>query len=468
MSYNLARNSRVFFTTDVNATTGVVNTGALTSANTFEIQVLDGFSFTQNTQADTVTLSEGGAVPTRGQRSFNTALDPVDFSFSTYLRPYLNTVITAEEKHLWAALTGVTAANDTGVAIGAVTGSTYTPATGTISLTGTAITGFAGAVVGKIYTIKGITAASTGKLEDFNAPFLVTASSATAITGTYLINPSSSATTLTVPTSITLVKSSWSEHTGNALVHFGNSNAHQLMKFGMIFVVDSTAYVVDNAAMDQLSIDFGLDAISTLAWSGKGTALRQFTGTTLGAGTFTAGLTGTFTAKITAAPYIANKLSTMQLASNIGGVSGTNYTVAITGGNLTIANNLTYLTPANIGVVNTPVTYFTGTRAVSGNVTAYLRGIANGTAALLSSVMGVSTTDVDPSYFVQIELGGLTNAIRAEFEMNNAILQIPTVNIDQVVSTQINFTAQGHTAALASGDNDITASNELVVRYYSA
>lgn len=468
MSYNLARNSRVFFTTDVNATTGVVNQGALTSANTFEIQVLDGYSFTQNTQSETVTLTEAGSAPTRGQRSFNTSLDPVDFSFSTYLRPYLNTVITAEEKHLWAALCGTVPANDAGVAIAAITGNSYTPATGTISLTGTAITGFANAVVGQIYTIKGITATTAGKLADFNAPFLVTASSAAAITGTYLVNPSSSAATLTVPATVTLVKSAWSEHTGNSLVHFGGSNVHQLMKFGMIFVVDSTAYIVDNAAMDQLSIDFGLDAISTLAWTGKGTNLRQVTGVTLGAGTFTAGLTGTFTAKITAAPYIANKLSTLSLASNIGGVAGTNYAVAITGGNLTIANNLTYLTPANLGVVNVPVTYFTGTRAISGNVTAYLRGIANGTAALLNNVMSVSTTDVDPSYFVQVELGGVTSNIRAEFEMNNAILQIPTVNIDQVVSTQINFTAQGHTAALTSGDNDLTASNELTVRYYSA
>lgn len=466
MSYNLARNSRVFFTTDVNAVTGVVNNGALTSANTFEIQVLDGFSFTQNTQSETVTLSEGGATPTRGQRSFNTSLDAVDFSFSTYLRPYLNTVITAEEKHLWAALAGTTAANDTQVtAATTITTATYAHATGTITIAGT---GMPVLTVGTVYTLRCISTASTGKVADFNAPIIVTSSSATSLVGTYLISPSAVASTLAVTGTALATKSSWAETTGNSLVHFGSSNAHQLMKFGMIFVVDSTAYIVDNAAMDQASIDFGLDAIAMIAWSGKGTNLRQVTGVTVGAGTFTAGLTGSFTAKITAAPYIANKLSTLQIISNIGGVSGTTYTVALTGGNLTISNNLTYLTPANIGVVNTPVTYFTGTRSVSGNVTAYLRGIANGTASLLNSVMSVSTTDVDPSYFIQVELGGVTSPIRAEFEMNNAILQIPTVNIDQVVSTQINFTAQGHTAALSGGDNDITASNELTVRYYSA
>jgi hypothetical protein len=53
--------------------------------------------------------------------------------------------------------------------------------------------------------------------------------------------------------------------------------------------------------------------------------------------------------------------------------------------------------------------------------------------------------------------------------MNSAMLTIPTVNVEQVVSTQINFTAQGHTAEYASNaDYDITNTNELTVRYYSA
>ena len=79
MSFNLIRNSRVFFTTNVNAETGVVAASGFLPANTREIQVLDGFSFSQNTTAETVTLNEAGAAPVRGQRSFNTALEPVDF-----------------------------------------------------------------------------------------------------------------------------------------------------------------------------------------------------------------------------------------------------------------------------------------------------------------------------------------------------------------------------------------------------
>ena len=108
MALNLVRNSKVFFTTNVNASTGVINpasTTAFSNTNTFEIQVLDGFTFSQNANNETVTLNEAGLTPVRGQRSFNTSLAPVDFSFSTYIRPRLNgSVVTAEESVLWNAL----------------------------------------------------------------------------------------------------------------------------------------------------------------------------------------------------------------------------------------------------------------------------------------------------------------------------------------------------------------------------
>ena len=93
-TFNLVRNSRVFFTTNVSASTGVIpeHTGtACSTSNTFELQVLDGFSFSQGTQQSVIQISEAGATPVRGQRAFNTQLDPVDFSFSMYVRPFLDT-----------------------------------------------------------------------------------------------------------------------------------------------------------------------------------------------------------------------------------------------------------------------------------------------------------------------------------------------------------------------------------------
>lgn len=374
MSFNLIRNSRMFFTTNVNSGTGVVAGSGFDSTNTREIQVLDGFSFSQNTTAETVTLSEGGAAPVRGQRSFNTALEPVDFSFSTYMRPADGGInITAEESVLWNAL-------------------------------------FA-----------------TDPIGGTNA--------------------------------------AWSEDTAAATVVVTNSQSHQLQKFGIIIVIDGVSYIIDNCALESATIDFGLDAISMIAWAGKGAILRQVSGLTATVGasvTFGGGLTGTAKGKNTTAPYIANKLSTLTVISGIGG-TGATYNVALTGGSLTIANNLTYLTPANLGVVNKPVTYFTGTRAISGSINAYLRAGASNTAGLIADMLVGSSTDVDPEFALQIEIGGASSATRVELEMPAAVLTIPSVSTEQVVSTTINFTAQGSTGNAF----DVAAANELEVRYYT-
>jgi len=119
MALNLLRNSRVFFTTNLDSS-GQVATSGHTTSTTREIQVLDGFSFSQNTGQETVTTNEAGVAPIRGQRSFNTSLEPVDWSFSTYVRPKYNEgatttagpdsddVIDAEESVLWGAMSSVT------------------------------------------------------------------------------------------------------------------------------------------------------------------------------------------------------------------------------------------------------------------------------------------------------------------------------------------------------------------------
>ncbi len=98
--FNLVRNARAFFTTNLNATSKVVQATGFTAANAFELQILNGFSYSQNNETQTITVNEAGTTVSRGQRTFNTALSPVEFSFSTYVRPSGTTTIAAEEKVL--------------------------------------------------------------------------------------------------------------------------------------------------------------------------------------------------------------------------------------------------------------------------------------------------------------------------------------------------------------------------------
>ena len=393
MALNLIRNSRVFFTTNVDSS-GTVAASGFTSSNTFEIQVQDGFSFSQNTSTETVNISEGGAAPIRGQRSFNTALEPVDWSFSTYIRPFLSEggtttagpdsddYVDAEESVLWNALSS-------SIAIGSE-GAGWVRTVGTSPLSTTSFT---------------------------------------------------------------------------------HSNSHQLQAFGLVIALESVTYVIDNCAVESAGIDFGLDAIASIAWAGKGTVMRQIAATTMvnnaGAGTvaLTGGLTGSAKLKNTNAKYIANKLSTMAISrTTFNGQSAKTYTIALTGGNLSVANNLTYLTPANLGAVNTPITYFTGARAVTASVNAYLKTGSNESATLLSDLLASSTLDDENQFAVTIELGGATNATKVVLDMPYVMLAIPTVSSEQVISTTINLMPQ-------AGSNtayDIEGTNELAVKYYSA
>jgi len=247
----------------------------------------------------------------RGQRSFNTSLAPVDFSFSTYARPYnTGTAITAEESVLWNALLGTTDISTSAVTVGGtISGVTYgfSGGVGTLTISGTSLTA-ATVAVGDIVTVGSITAATN--LTAINAPAVVKTISGTSITLEY-VNPSTTGITVTTPASIKFYKSAWAPvATGFSVASAAQSNVNQLQKFGMVFVVDNVAYAVDNCALGQVSIDFGLDAIATLAWTGQATKLRQIT-TAVSGSTFTgADFAGTSAAKNTSAGYITNKLST--------------------------------------------------------------------------------------------------------------------------------------------------------------
>jgi hypothetical protein len=459
MALNLSRNTRVWFTTNVNPTTGVLpdaTTGysAFTSANTYELQVLDGYSFSQGTANIAITLSEAGNTPNRGQRSFNTALNPVDLSFSTYIRPRVATNVTCIEKVLWNALTGSETIDPTGVVVTNITrASTLSP---TVTIVGaTAFTGFA---VGDAVNITGVTGTT-----DWNSPAIINSSNGTG-PYTLVATMAKAPATLTAALGGTLkvFKGQWAETPTNAYTSFVGSNKNQLQKFAMIFMVDNAIYIVDNCALNQAVIDFGLDAISMIAWTGFGTAVKK-------AETLAIANLSSATAYSTSANYITNKLSSTTLVSNIGGASGTSYSVPLTGGSITINNNIAYITPSNLGVVNVPIGYYTGTRSITGSLNAYLKtGSAGDTGSLLSDILTTSASAPETKFKLQVEVGGSINAVRVELDIPGASLSVPTIDIADVVSTTINFTAQGSDALLSTNNYDITATNDMTVRYYSS
>ena len=140
---------------------------------------------------------------------------------------------------------------------------------------------------------------------------------------------------------------------------------------------------------------------------------------------------------------------------------------------MTINNNITFLTPEALGVVNRPCGHFTGQRTVEGNMTAYLKtGSPDDTAALLKDVINYSTNTggADPNQFdLTINVGGGTpgspyNKPIVQFNLPTAHLVIPTINIEDVVSVDIPFIG----LPTSGGANDPNATNEISVAYYTA
>lgn len=481
---NLSRNTRVYFTTNLSGA-GVVLDAIGSATNTWEIQVLDGYSFTQTNQQANVMVTEAGATPSRGGRTFNTQLSPADWSFSTYIRPYIDTsIVKPTERVLWNALLGAASMDETGYAVTGMPTRTVTTGAGASIATAVITTSTANVSAGQAICFHGAT-----NFADWNQPAVIQAGGITgnATTSTVVCEfakaPAASSGLAAVGTTKAFV-GQWVPSISNttasqnfAYASTMGSNKQQLQKFGLIFVVDTVVYALDNCAMDQASVDFGLDAISTIAWTGKATALRKLSTLT------NANIVAT-AVQPTTANYITNKLSTMTLESNIGGSANTGggttvqYSIPVTGGNLTIANNLNYLTPNNLGVLNQPIAYFTGERKISGTVTAYLRtgsalsGSGADAGALLANMLGATgSTAIEPKYRMQVELGGAANATRLEFDMSGVNLTLPAVNVADVVAATITFNAQAFTPDVNGASVpafDLTRTNELVVRYYSA
>jgi hypothetical protein len=466
---NLSRNTKVYYTTNQD-TTGYGD------HNTAEIQVLNGYTFTQGTEQQTIQITEAGPTPNRGQRSFNTKLNPVDWKFSTYIRPKKTLAAAAVTASAGGTVTLITVNNvitNAEITVVSASGSTSV-ASGTLC----SIAGFTGDST-MCNSTTGVPIKKSGANFTWAVPTTATAG---AQTGTAVITPVAHVNcvekylwnALASPQSLygSGVTQPWVHGATSATLAVTSSNVHTLAPFALIFKIDNTFYKVSNCSFNMAEVNFGIDQIAQVAWTGFGTTYATFDSTHAAATEL-----GALAVPDTTANFITNKLSTVSIGTGLRGALGTDglvtagaqYSVPITGGTLTINNNLTYLTPEILGTVNTPIGYFTGTRAVSGNLTAYLRSSATTeTADLLSAILADSATAADNKYSMILSMGGVSNATHVEFAFNGAMLQVPTIDVQDVISTTINFTGQSSTGAYPTGVYDITAANEIAIKYLSA
>ena len=406
-----------------------------TNANTFRIGVLDGYSFSQGSESTDVTITEAGSAPSRGSKRFNDSLPPAEWSFGTYVRPFIHGA------NSWRAA------------------NTYDMCENILwnALAGTAVTGASGAAV-TCETNADSTAIQSG---------------------------------------------------GN--VQFDNSNAHELLKLNLYFVLENTTYRLNDAQIGTAEIDFSIDGIAQITWSGSATTIDQVTVASEDPSSYLTltdtssspyGMTGDNTSlrPVTVsdtyaesynycdstgpsdADYLRNKLSALYLESQdqgggsaSQGLDGTRYDINITGGNITIENNVTYVTPETIGIVDKPIGSFTGARTISGSLTMYLDTKSNGSNQLLSDLAG-STDLVSNSFDMSLLMGqsytsssfpgaeradnahiaGDYSAPGVEFFMPKCHLTVPSIEVGDLISVSLEFSAQGDT---------LLTTDEMSVKY---
>ena len=243
---------------------------------------------------------------------------------------------------------------------------------------------------------------------------------------------------------------------------FSGSNKTLIGEFDLYFVLGAntqtsknytaseftTIYKIPNCVVNEATINFEIDGIAMVSWSGMGgniTEQASFDASTA----ITTGITQT-------SNYIRNRLTAMTAVSSVTGSSKT-YDITLTGGSITLSNNITFVTPESLGIVNQPLGHVTGTRSVTGNFTCYLDEATNGSIDLLSDLQGALTT-VTNAFALDFYVGGKASGSDApvgpgvQFKMGQCHLEIPTINNDDVISLEVNFTAL---PTSISGTNEI-------------
>ena len=450
--------SNLFFSRDTKVY-AVQATGTSTF-NVWELPVLNGYSFSQATNSSQVTLNEMADTngrSRRGQKSFNDSLAPAEWSFDMYARPTLATVVRAPEENLWHSLfSETTMFPAAGQSAGLPFGTGAALATGVVTLTFTtaAPTGGTYFKVGDVISVSGVTYTNSNPLVGTGANnFVVTATSNTTVSfaappGTTAVTASSgkvnSATFATANTALDFTAA--------------GSNKTKLGTFDLYFVLgaansagaatgnygtetdETTIYRIQDACVNEATINFEIDGITTVSWSGMGRSIAELTVINFSAAGYTLitnGITSTNN-------MIRNRLTAVTAV----GVTpnAKTYNITLTGGSITISNNMTFLTPESIGVVNQPLQHVTGTRSVSGSMTCYADELDNGSLELYEDLLNATTT-VTNKFDLEFYVGGRGNtagfpaAPGVMFEMGQCHLEIPTVNIDDVIGFEVNFTA---------------------------
>ena len=411
-SLNLQRNSEVFMST-VDLINGAQVT-AMTPENTWKLEVLAGFAVTSSAATQDITSLESGTNPDRSQQRFNTAINPVDWNLQVYLRP-------------------------TGAINGAAADTTDAGTNQTGNVKPVADWFMWQSMVSNTKVASGTTEQSVwesgGKLRTTNVA---------AGTGS----------------------------------HSTRSNFSTATENHMYFKLDNVFYQVSNATVNQSTVDAGIEEIATVTWTGFGTTLKELTdlprnnavsvfGGILNDGSTVTANSNVSEHSVTAAyhafnqmnvagsigtnSFIKNRLSTIEFHHKATATaSDEKFTFPVTALTFDYNNNITYLTPEELAALNEPIGQFTGTRAITGSATMYLRSGDLESAGFLRNISEDSRTSSAQTSNANLIVGGST-APYVAFQLDAVQFEFPQLATEDVISMTVNFVGQEPSASKGTG-----------------
>ena len=366
--FYFSRDTKVFLTQNGSTAVG------------WEIPVLDGFSFSQATNTSEITLNEmadSNGKSRRSRQMFTDSYAPVEWSFSTYMRPF--GAVPAGSGDVWEP-----SASISGNPQHAVEEALWAYFVGHTSFT------------------------------------IGSSSTASAWNGTGGITNSDTSMT----------------------VDFEQSEVAALGTFDLFFELGSATdggdatYKLEGCVVSSVSIDFDIDGIATINWSGQGRMLTEFDSNSGNPPSFTKTISEGIS---TTSNFIRNRLTQLAVTTAGSGNFQSSYDLVLTGGNLTFENNMTFLTPETLGSVNQPLGNVTGTRSVSGNFTCYLNHDSSKSADLFEDI--IESTDVITNDFNLVFKIGGTSTPNVAITLPNCHLEVPSHSIEDIISLDVNFHA---------------------------
>jgi hypothetical protein len=217
-----SRDTRMFvqFRNPADNTEAAAKLGA---GSVWEIPVLDGYSFSQTTNTSEITLAEmesTAGISRRGRRMFTDSLAPAEWSFSTYIRPFQSKA------------------------------GSPTP-TGTVSAD----------VAAETHAVEEVFWAAMFGADTYSTAAGFTRATNPAVSGGAVITPASA----------------------SSVISIAESNRAAMTGFTIFFMIDTSTddplvYRLPESVVNEVSVDFDVDGIATLNWSGMAKEIQDISG----------------------------------------------------------------------------------------------------------------------------------------------------------------------------------------------